>query len=140
MLPAIAHLPNAGVRALPVLANPLKTIADFYPNVVGGGADVLVGQVKRVHELAVDVSLELRNSGIADAHRSGGSIAFPMIQRLLGKLVAALDREDHHAGLFRTSVLGRVTFDPVHEGSRLVSETDAQKRINRKGCIADPGV
>src|SRR5207237_10936096 len=34
MLPTIAHLPDAGVGTLPVLAQPLKAIADLYPNVV----------------------------------------------------------------------------------------------------------
>src|SRR5450432_1076274 len=43
MLLAIAHLPYAGIRELPVVADLVKPIADLYPNVVGRGADVLVG-------------------------------------------------------------------------------------------------
>ena len=58
---------NTGIGRVPVLADPFKTIADLYPNVAGGGADVLVGKIERVHEPAIDVSLELRNSCIADA-------------------------------------------------------------------------
>lgn len=89
MFLAIAHLPNASVGKLPVLADPVKTSADLYPNVVGGRADVLVGQIKRIHELAVDVCLVLRNGFIADTHRAGPSIAFPVIQCLLAKFVVA---------------------------------------------------
>jgi hypothetical protein len=39
MFSPIAHLPNTGIGKVPVLADPFKTIADLYPNVVGGGAD-----------------------------------------------------------------------------------------------------
>src|SRR6266853_5358937 len=126
MFLAIAHFPNAGVRTLPVFADPLKTIADLHPNVVGGGADVLVGEIKRVHELPIDVSLELRNSCIADANRPGFSIAFPVIQRLLGKLRVTLNRKENCAGLFGTGVLGSVIFNPAQEGSSLVFEAEAQ--------------
>src|ERR1700732_2979370 len=87
MLLAIAHLPNAGIRKLPVFADPLQTLADLHPNVVGGGTDVLVGKVKRVHEFAVDVSLELRNGCIADTNRPRASTPFPVIQCLLGESV-----------------------------------------------------
>src|ERR1700677_2830151 len=90
----IAHLPNAGVWKLPVLADPLQASADLYPNIVGGGTHVLVGQVKRVHKFTVDVSLKLRNSCVADAHGSGLSIPFPVIQRLLDKFVVACDSEE----------------------------------------------
>src|ERR1700722_303472 len=140
MFLAIAHLPNAGIRKLPVFADPVQTLADLHPNVVGGGTDVLVGQVKRVHKLAVDVSLELRNGCIADANGPRPSIPFPVIQRLLWKLRAALDREDDGAGGFRIDVFGRIISYPAHEGSGLISEADAQKGIDREGCIADPGV
>src|SRR6266567_3445857 len=137
---AIAHLPDASIRKLPVLADPLKTIADLYPNVVGGGTHIFVGQIKCVHELTVDVSLELRNSGIADTHRSGPSIAFPVIQCVLGKVLFTRDRENDCSGLLRMGVLGRTIFDPRHEGSSLSFESEAQKSINGKGGIADPGV
>ena len=63
-----------------------------------------------------------------------------MLQRLLRKLGVALDREDDRAGSFRIDVFGRVIFDPAHEGSSLLSETDAQKCINREGGVAHPGV
>jgi len=63
-----------------------------------------------------------------------------VIQCLLGKLVVALDREDNWAGRFRMGMLGRATFQPAHEGSGLGLESEAQKSINRKGSIANPGV
>src|SRR5437899_9674623 len=121
----IAHLPNAGIRKLPVFADPFKPTTDLQPNVVRGGTHVLVGQVKRVHELAVDVSLELRNGVVADAHWAGPLIAFPVIQLLLGELVVTINREDDCAALPRACVLGCVIFNPAHEGSSLVSEDDA---------------
>jgi hypothetical protein len=63
-----------------------------------------------------------------------------VLQRLLGKLGVARDREDDCAGRFRIDVLGGVIFDPAHEGGSLVSKADAQKCIDREGGIAHPGV
>src|ERR1017187_2812724 len=108
MFLTIAHLPDASVRELPVLADPLEASAHLHPNVVRGGTYVLVRQVKRVHEFAVDVSLELRNSCVSDAHGSGRSIPFPVIQRMLGKFVVACDREDHRPRGVWMGVLRRV--------------------------------
>jgi hypothetical protein len=42
-----------------VLADPLKAAAKLYPHVVRDRADVLVVEVKRVHQLAIEVELEM---------------------------------------------------------------------------------
>jgi hypothetical protein len=55
-----------------------------------------------------------------------------VIQRVLGKLIVAIDREDDCAALLRACVLGRVIFDPAHERSSLVSEADAKKKDRRR--------
>src|ERR1700682_1335620 len=140
MFLAIAHLPNAGVRELPVFTYPLKAIADLNPNIVRGGTHVFVGKIKSVHEFAVHIPLELPNGIVTDAYRSGSSIPFPMIQSMLRKLIVAFNRENGRSELFRTDVLGRVVFHPAHESRRLIPEADAQKRINCERRIADPCV
>src|SRR5260370_39214371 len=89
MLFPIAHLPNARVGTLPVLANPFHALADLDPHIVGEGADVLVAQVNRVHHLAIDIHLDLRNRGIADAHGSRPAISLPVFQDLLANIAVA---------------------------------------------------
>ena len=136
----IAHLPDTGIGKLPVFADPLKPLADLHPNVVRGGTHVLVGQVKRVHDFSVDVPLELRNGVVADAHRARPSITFPLIQRLLGKPVVAINGEHDFAAFPGTRVPGGVLFHPAHEGSSLLFEPDAKKCIDGECGIAHPGV
>src|ERR1700681_4585489 len=127
MFLAIAHLPNTGIRKLPVLTYPLKTLTDLYPNIVRSGADVLVRQIKGVHEFAVDVSLELRNRCITNEYRPGTPTQFPVISRLLRKFVVTLNRKDDRAGPVRIRLLGRIFGDPAHKVTSLVSESISQK-------------
>ena len=78
---AVAHFPNAFVGLLPVVADPIETAANAYPEIVRDGANIFVGEVQGIHELAVDVALVLLDGGVADAHRTRLAIAFPVIQR-----------------------------------------------------------
>ena len=71
--PAAAHLPESLVGLVPVLVHPVDDLADFLPAVVGNRRAVLVVQVDRVNELAVDV--ELQPAGAALPTRTGAEAA-----------------------------------------------------------------
>src|SRR5215831_17023998 len=59
MVLSVAHLPNACVRTLPILANPIEAAPHSDPHVVRNRTDVFVVQIERVHELTVNIGLEL---------------------------------------------------------------------------------
>ena len=61
------------------------------PAVVADGRDVLVVQVDRVHQLAVDVQLELPVGGVADPHRPRAAVAVQVVELLLGQVGPAVD-------------------------------------------------
>src|SRR5215472_7750791 len=82
MVLSVAHLPNACVRTLPILANPIEAAPHSDPHVVRNRTDVFVVQIERVHELTVNIGLELRSGSIADADRSRTAISLPVIQVL----------------------------------------------------------
>ena len=68
-LPApTSDFPDALVRFSPVRAHPVDQPDQVHPRVVPDRRSILVIQVDRVHQLAVDVELEMGVSGIADAH------------------------------------------------------------------------
>ena len=69
MLAPAPHLPDALVFSLPVLAHVVEQPAEMLPQLVGNRPAVLVREVHRVHELAVDVELELFVRRVADPDR-----------------------------------------------------------------------
>ena len=68
LLPAAAGLPDALVGQAPVVADPVGHLAELGPEVEGYGFAVPVEQVNGVHELAVDVQLELVVGAISHAY------------------------------------------------------------------------
>ena len=84
MLFAAAHLPDAFIGLLPIVANPIETMTDADPEIVGDRADVFVIEIEGVQEFAVDVRLILVGGIIADADRRGVNISGPMIQKVFG--------------------------------------------------------
>src|SRR5262245_40039568 len=110
-----AHLPDARVVPLPVIADPIQPVTDFDPSVGCDRANVFVVEVERVHELTVNVRLKLRNRGVADAYRSRAAISLPVLQALLGNLAFALDRQERGKSHIRMKAFGGVVLDPVDE-------------------------
>src|SRR5260370_42239428 len=94
MLLAIPHLPNSRVRRLPVLADPIEPGADSHPEIVVDRTDVLVVEVQRIENFAVDVVLILFDRFISNAHVPRLAISLPMIQSLLRQPTLAMDSED----------------------------------------------
>src|ERR1700740_2286189 len=140
MLLTIAHLPEPCVRALPIFTNPVQPAANPDPRIVSDGAHVLVVQVKRIHELAIDVKLELRNGSIADAYRARSPIPLPVVQTLFRNLAVAVNGEEHRNGLIRAEVLGCAALNPIHESCSLFSEADAEECVDCKSRVPYPCV
>src|SRR3974377_2352856 len=140
MLLTIAHLPEPRVRTLPILADPVQAAANPDPRIVRDGAHVLVIQVERIHELAIDIKLELRNGCIADAYRGRSPISLPVVQTLLRNLAVSVNGEEHWNRLIRAEVLGCATFNPIHEPCSLFSKANAEERVDGKSRVPHPGV
>src|SRR5260370_945866 len=105
-------------------------MANPYPRVVRDLADILIVEVKRVHQLAVDIDLELRGCTIADSHWSGSAISFPMVQDHLGNLVRSVDCI-HHRSLHSRARLPRgVISNPTHKARSFLPKPDSQKNVN----------
>jgi len=75
LLPASAHLPDALVRPVPVRGEPVHQPHEVRPGVVPHGRAILVVQVHGVHQLAVDVEVEVVEGSVADADRPGSHVA-----------------------------------------------------------------
>ena len=84
MLAAAARLPDPLVGLVPVLADPVHDPYDRDPGVVVERRSVLVVEVERVDELAVDVELELLGRAVADPHRRRAAVALEVVEDLLG--------------------------------------------------------
>src|SRR2546426_8390774 len=70
LVPASPRLPDPLVGLLPVPAHPVEEPHQVAPQVVGDGLPELVVEVNRVHELPVDVELELAIGVVPDPDRS----------------------------------------------------------------------
>src|SRR4029077_13227775 len=79
MAPRPAHFPEALVGLAPDLFQVLEQRALHVPGGLVGGDAELARLVERIHQLAVDVELQLRRRGIADAQRRRAlpAAAFP---------------------------------------------------------------
>src|SRR6516225_3716578 len=140
MLFTIAHLPEPCVGTLPIFTDPVQPTANPDPRIVGDGAHVLVVQVKRIHKLAVDVKLELRHGCVADACRTGPTIALPFVHTLLRDLAVSVNGEEHRNRLIRAEVLGCAALNPIHESCSLFPKANAEERVDCKSRVPYPGV
>ena len=91
MLAPAADLPDALVGLIPVLADPVDDPRQVHPGLVRDGRGVLVVEVDRVDQLAVDVELELVGGPVPDPHRTRASVALEVVEDLLRQLGAAVD-------------------------------------------------
>src|SRR6516164_5392855 len=78
---------------------------------------------------------------IADPHGSRAAIALQVVERLLGKLGAAVEaiHELQRADAAAVRLLPAV-LEPASKARRLLGEADAQERVKREGRITDPGI
>ena len=96
-----SHFPNAFVRFPPVQAHPVDQPDDTHPCIVLPiGDPYLSYRYTRVHELAVDIELEMGVGGVADAHRTRTHVAFEVGQLFLVDRGTAVDA-GHQSGASR---------------------------------------
>src|SRR5260370_25690438 len=115
-------------------------MANPYPRVVRDLADILIVEVKRVHQLAVDIDLELRGCTIADSHWSGSAISFPMFKDHHGNVVRSVDCI-HQRSLHSRARLPRgVISNPTHKAGSFLPKPDSQKSVNGERGIAKPRI
>src|SRR4030095_9833533 len=87
-----SHFPDTLVSLPPVVAQPVDKPENVHPRVVSDRRAVLVIQVHRVHQLAVDVERKMRVSVFANADRPRVHVALEVIQRLLAHRKTAVER------------------------------------------------
>ena len=105
------------------------------------GVAVLVEQVHRVDQLAVDVELELVGRAVPDPDGRRAPIALEVVEHLLGNLGAPVDgvHDLEGAGLV-ADALAEAVRQPVHEAGGLVGEAEPEQRIEGEGGVPDPRV
>ena len=138
---AAARLPDPLVGLVPVVHQPLEVAGELHPAVVVDRQPVLVAEVDRVHQLAVDVELQLGRRPVADPHRSRAHVALQVRELLLGQVLAPVDAV-HDLQRARLAV-GRVAeapLQPVHERAGLLGEPEPEQRVEREGGVAHPRV
>src|SRR5882724_10802588 len=140
MLLAIPHLPYSRVRRLPVLADPIEPGANSHPEVVVDRTHVLVVEVQRIENFAVDIVLILLDRLITNADGLRLAISFPMIQSFLWQPTVAVDGEDHRQPLPRVRAQVRTILNPIDKIRGFRGEAEAQKRVNRKGRVPQPRI
>ena len=123
-------MPSSGLAV--VLADVVDEPGDVLPAVVVDGPAVLVEEVDGIHQLAVDVELELVGRGVADAHGAAATVAVEVVQLDLGQLVAAVDAVHELQTLVGFS-LAAARLDPAHERGGLVvvaEPVEARRAVN----------
>ena len=75
VLAASSGLPDAFLRLIPVLAEPVDYVRQSGPEFVPHLQAVDVGEMDGIHRLAVDVELQLIGRAVADSYRARAAIA-----------------------------------------------------------------
>ncbi len=141
VLLAAARLPDALVDLVPVLAQPVDDPPHVRPGLVEDRPAVLVEQVDRVDQLAVDVELALVGRAVADPHRRRVAIARQVRELLLGQLRAPVDPvHDLQRAARPVAPLAHAVVEPGHERRGLLGEAEPQQAVERERGVADPRV
>jgi hypothetical protein len=74
-----------------VLAEPVEHVRELGPAFVPHLQAALVGEIDRVHRLAVDVELQLVGGAVADPNRARAAVALEMVEDLLLQVRGAVD-------------------------------------------------
>ena len=80
MLPPAPRLPDTLVGQPPVVANPVRHPPQLAPKLVGNRLPVPIEQIHRIHQLAVNIQLQLIIGAVANPHRPRTPVAVQMIQ------------------------------------------------------------
>ncbi|RMS09672.1 hypothetical protein ALP72_05644 [Pseudomonas coronafaciens pv. coronafaciens] len=140
VLIAAAHFPNAHIAVIPVLAHVIYLTHHMFPAFMGDCVTVLVGQVNGVHQLAVDVQLDLLVRFITNTHWLRTAVAGEVIEMFFGQLGMAVEgiQNAELLGLFAAVI--QAPTHPAHERIGFFGVAQAHERINGERCVTDPGV
>ena len=100
---------------------------------------MLVVEVDGVHELAVDVELQLVVGAVAEPDGPRPAVAVEVVEGLFGQVLAAVQPVHELQGPVVTGALA-AGFDPTHERAGFLGETDTQEAVERESGVPDPGV
>src|SRR6185503_1047149 len=132
-----ADLPNPLVRTPPIVSQPLEHAVNVLPTVMGRSVGVFIGQVQRVHKLAVDIELQLLVSSVANAHRTRILISGEMVQRNFIKLQSAI-QPIHYLERPALGVVTQPIFQPFYKRFSFIDETQTDKSIKGESCVPQP--
>ncbi len=131
------HLPDALVRLVPHL----RDVADHRqlqrPALAVGAAGRLAALVEDVHQLAIDVELELLVGRVAHPHGRGAFVAGQPVGLPFQQPALAADpvHDAHVLGIARGGAV-----QPVGPGARLLQMAGVDEGQERQGRVADPAV
>ena len=142
MLALAADLPDPLVRAVPVGAHPVHVAHDVLPELPGDRRAVLVVEVDRVEQLAVDVELELARGTVPHTDGAGLAVALQVVEGELVQLATAVDAVDDLERPVRVVGDARLAAvaEPADKRTHLVGEADPEEPVERERGVADPGV
>src|SRR5579859_887406 len=119
ILPAASYFPDAVIGLVPVLAQPVHLLLQRLPEIIRDGVPILIEQIYGIHQLAVDIQLQLRIGVIADANGSAALIARETSQVVFSQLPAAV-QGIHDAQSLLAIYLVADLFDPGHKSAGLL--------------------
>src|ERR1700747_714930 len=102
-------------------------MTDANPEIVGDRANVLVGEVERIHQLAVNVGLVLLGGCVADADRGGAHVALPERENFFRWERLAVNCENGWEWLAGAGMFGDVVLQPIHEAGGFLEEAQANE-------------
>ena len=126
LLPA-ADLPDPLVGLIPVVTDPLDDVTEVGPRIGIHRLAVLVVEVHGVHQLTVDVELELVGGAVSDANRMRAAVTLEVVENLLFQVRPAVDPVhdlEWPRGSF--AAVAEALRQPAHERLRLVREAEAE--------------
>src|SRR4029453_6293070 len=132
-------LPDALVLLPPVVARPIDQADDVDPVVVPDWGAVLVVQVPRIHQLAVDVELEVGVGRVANVHGSRAHIALEMGQCLLAYRGTAVDGVHDLEGAVRLHLLAP-RHHPANDGRGAARVAEPHESVEGERGVADPRI
>lgn len=140
VLAAAAGLPDALVRPVPVVGEPVQRPGQRLPSPVRGLLRDLQALGHRGEGLAVDVQLELVDGAVADADGGGAAIALEVFECLLRQVGIAVDPVHRLERLLLLALaLVQPVDEPVDEGGGLLYEAEVQHGPHGQRAVAHPG-
>ena len=139
-LAAPSGLPDSFIGLIPVVADPIRSRPDRLPLVGGDRLRPFVVEVDRVHELAIDVKLQLTRRVVPHPHRGRPSVTLEIWQLPLRQIHPSVDAVHDLQGSMWAPVGSRAPGQEVHECGRLVLESEPQERVDAERSVPYPHV